>query len=181
MRVAGIDPGPKQSALVITDGARVEYMQRGNNRDIAWQVSRLAQEEATGPDLLAIEVIRSSYSATPIGAEVFDTAIWAGRFMGEWLAAGRHVRSVVLLPRITIRTHLCGAKGNDTEIRRALIARLGKEATKGVATHEWAALAAAVTARDRMKCGLRGVEAEMGVIDEATNNVRGPALRNGGI
>ncbi|WP_411887376.1 hypothetical protein [Hydrocarboniphaga effusa] len=100
-------------------------------------------------DLLAIEKI-ASYGM-PVGAEVFDTCIWIGRFV----QAASDVRHR-LIARQAVKVHLCNSvKAKDSNIRQALIDRFGPVGTKarpgalyGVKSHAWAALAVAVTAHD---------------------------------
>ena len=102
-----------------------------------------------------------------VGAEVFETCVWTGRFIQCWtdspfsyrIGAERPVRRVF---RRDVKMHLCGsARAKDANVRQALIDRygpgkeaaIGRKATPGplygVTTHVWAALAVAVTAADR--------------------------------
>lgn len=100
-------------------------------------------------ELLAIEKI-ASYGM-PVGAEVFDTCIWIGRFV----QAASDIRHR-LITRQAVKVHLCNSvKAKDSNIRQALIDRFGPVGTKakpgalyGVKSHAWAALAVAVTAHD---------------------------------
>lgn len=166
--ILAVDPGPRQSALVYYDPDRKQVIshQIVRNREAAAEIElealRLEGTEAAPKTThLAIELIRSSYGS-PAGAELFDTAMWAGRFLGGWLAGPREIASTLLIPRIEIKVHLCGtAKSADKDVRTALMARLGFPATAGVATHCWAALAVAVTAADRIRCGMAGKEKEL--------------------
>lgn len=102
-------------------------------------------------DLVAIEMI-ASYGM-PVGAEVFETCLWIGRFM-QVAGAGR----VRLVYRKEVKSHLCGSqKAKDSNIRQALIDRWGGKAEAignvkkpgplyGIKSHAWPALAVAVTA-----------------------------------
>ena len=87
----------------------------------------------------------------PVGAEVFETVRWAGRFE-EVL----YPTPVVLLPRMAVKMALChSARANDASIRQALLDRFGgKDATGtkkspgplyGIHADLWSALAIAVT------------------------------------
>jgi hypothetical protein len=92
-----------------------------------------------------------------VGREVFETVFWTGRFFE---AATRRGAAVSRLPRKTIKIHLCGsARAQDSNIRVALCDRFGgserAKGTKkapgplfGIKSHEWAALALAVTWSD---------------------------------
>ena len=103
------------------------------------------------PATLAIEMI-SSYGM-PVGREIFDTCVWIGRFVEQWTDPA----AVKLIPRGDVKLHVCGSlRAKDSNIRQALIDRLGPAGTKakpgptyGVKSHAWAALAVAITAADK--------------------------------
>jgi hypothetical protein len=93
-----------------------------------------------------------------VGADVFETVFWTGRFFEAWGDAGSANR----LARRAVKLHLCGVpQAKDANIRQALIDRFGpgretaigtKKAPGplyGVATHVWSALAVAVTWADQ--------------------------------
>lgn len=101
------------------------------------------------PDVVVIEKIESYGMA--VGAEVFDTVWWAGRFAE---AASR--ATVVMLPRRAVKLALCGdSRAKDANIRQALLDRfggsaaVGRKATPGplygISRDVWSALAIAVT------------------------------------
>ena len=101
------------------------------------------------PDVVVIEKIESYGMA--VGAEVFDTVWWAGRFAE---AASRV--PVVMLPRRAVKLALCGdSRAKDANIRQALIDRFGGSAAVGrkaapgplygICRDVWSALAIAVT------------------------------------
>jgi hypothetical protein len=86
-----------------------------------------------------------------VGAEVFDTVLWAGRF-----AEAAHRVPVVMLPRRAVKLALCGdSRAKDANIRQALLDRFGGSAAigrkaapgplYGIARDVWSALAIAVT------------------------------------
>jgi hypothetical protein len=91
----------------------------------------------------------------PVGAEVFDTCLWIGRFMQKW---SQHARCTLpsLVFRKDVKMHLCGVtKAKDANIRQALIDKFGAPGTKkapgrlyGIKSHAWPALAVAVTAAE---------------------------------
>jgi hypothetical protein len=84
-----------------------------------------------------------------VGASVFETCVWIGRFMQVSQQAGSDFSRVF---RRDIKLHLCNSpRAKDGNVRQALIDRLGPQGTKkapgptyGVKSHEWAALAVAV-------------------------------------
>ena len=130
--IFAIDPGSEQSAFVLYDSHDKVILEKGiaENPDIIELINSYKH------DLLAIEMI-ASYGM-PVGASVFDTCVWIGRF-DQYMAA-------TLVFRKTVKMHLCGSmRAKDSNIRQALIDKLGKEATKGVAKDMWSALAVAVT------------------------------------
>ncbi|NBV46789.1 MAG: hypothetical protein EBR86_14410, partial [Planctomycetia bacterium] len=105
-----------------------------------------------GYDLLAIEMIQAMGMA--VGAEVFTTAVWIGRFIE---AAGfGSTAPHRLIYRTSVKLHLCGtSRAKDPNIRQRLIDLYGPVGTKkskgplyGVRSHVWSALAIAVTASE---------------------------------
>jgi hypothetical protein len=144
--VAGIDPGPTESALVCWDGAAVTSAVYQPNEFV---LGRL--KDAAGVYPLAIEKIASF--GMPVGAEVFETVYWTGRFIQAYGA--EHVERIT---RIEVKMHLChNTRAKDGNIRQALIDRFGKPGTKknpgplyGISGDLWSALAVAVTQHDRM-------------------------------
>ena len=151
-----IDPGYTQSAwLEYRDGRPVDF-DIVPNRDLLWVV------ENTMAATLAVESIASYGMA--VGAEVFETAVWSGRFIQAWLSAGlgeNEESGVRRVYRRDVKLHLCGsARAKDSNIRAALIDRygpgkekaIGRKASPGVLygikADIWAALAVAVTATE---------------------------------
>ncbi len=111
------------------------------------------------PDVVVIEKVESYGMA--VGAEVFDTVLWAGRF-----AEAAHRVPVVMLPRRAVKLALCAdSRAKDANIRQALIDRFGGSAAigrkaapgplYGISRDVWSALAIAVT----YTLGREGVEA----------------------
>jgi hypothetical protein len=151
-----IDPGPEQSAYVLyRDGELVDFGKVTNDTLLAL----LLQTTATS---LAIEMI-ASYGM-PVGADVFQTCVWIGRFIERWRANRLdrpRASEVRLVKRIEVKSHLChSASATDANVRQALIDRYGPGKEKaiglkatpgplyGVANDVWAALAVAVTASE---------------------------------
>lgn len=146
MKVLGIDPGTTQSAYVLWDGGHVIEADIIANHTML-MVLNLMRGVA---DLCVIEKIASFGMA--VGAEVFETVYWTGRFAQCW-----HVEGVVRIPRLEIKIHLCkSARAKDANVSQALKDRFGQVGTKknpgplfGISSHKWAALAVAVCAWDR--------------------------------
>lgn len=94
---------------------------------------------------LVVEQVASMGMA--VGAEVFETVFWTGRFCQAW---GRDFHRI---KRHQVKMHLCGnMRAKDANIRQALIDQLGPPGTKkspgatyGISGDVWSALAIGVT------------------------------------
>ena len=142
--ILAIDPGSSQSAWLQYDGTRP-----GRFGIAANDVLVRALRTGSLPDVVVIEKVESYGMA--VGAEVFDTVLWAGRF-----AEAAHRVPVVLLPRRAVKLALCGdSRAKDANIRQALIDRYGGSAAVGrkaapgplygISRDVWSALAIAVS------------------------------------
>jgi hypothetical protein len=141
-----IDPGPTESAWVLWDGCKLESFAKEPNEAVLERIKH-SRGRTTA---CAIEQV-TSYGM-PVGAEVFDTVYWSGRFAEAYGAEG-----VQRVPRLKVKLHLChDSRAKDGNIRQALIDRFGgKEKALGrkdspgplygVSGDVWAALALAVT------------------------------------
>lgn len=138
----GIDPGPRQSAVVVWDGSGVQSARDVDNG----AMGPLMMSWRYHGDVIACEWIESFGMA--VGREVFETVFAIGTF-------SEHA-PLRLIPRRDVKLHLCASpRAKDANIRQALIDRFGPVGTKktpgplfGIASHRWAALAVAVTAHD---------------------------------
>ena len=152
MRLLAIDPGPEESAFVLydSDTREVPEFEKLPNGEM---LTRMFGMWLIGVDHLAVEMI-ASYGM-PVGAEVFDTCVWIGRFLERW--KGHHVR----VYRREVKLHICNsAKAKDANVRQALIDRyggkekaIGRKAAPGplygLSGDCWSALAVAITAAER--------------------------------
>lgn len=157
MKIMAIDPGPLQSAYVrLHDGIVAWHgiLPNEHMRALLWCLRDTFASDGDR-ELLAIERMASMGMA--IGQEVLDTCVETGRFVE---CGGRD--DVILVKRHEVKSAICGdSRAKDTNIRRALMDRFGGDSsigTKkkpgplyGIASHEWAALAVAVTVLDRMR------------------------------
>lgn len=156
--VYAIDPGPVKSACVIWDIKDNEIVQcdilpNAEILELIYELRGLLRED----ELFAIEMI-ASYGM-PVGAEVFETCVWIGRFIE---AVGQPVE---LVKRLNIKVHHCGStKAKDSNIRQALIDKYGAPGTKkapgvtyGLKADMWAAFALATYVSDMAK--LKGLAA----------------------
>lgn len=142
--ILAIDPGTSQSAWLRFDGSRPQGFGITAN-----EVLVRALRSGGLPGVVVIEKVESYGMA--VGAEVFDTVLWAGRF-----AEAAHRVPVVMLPRRAVKLALCGdSRAKDANIRQALLDRFGGSAAVGrkaapgplygVSRDVWSALAIAVT------------------------------------
>lgn len=155
MIVLAIDPGYEQSAWVLFNGQRI----LGHSIDLnpaLLERMEFPKESFGVPgidfiDAVVLEQIESFGMA--VGREVFETVFWTGRLF----EAADHFCDPERMPRRTVKLHLCqSARAQDSNIRVELLDRfggkdraVGKKATPGplygIKSHEWAALAIAVT------------------------------------
>ena len=114
MRILAIDPGSKRSALVLYDpeAHAVRHGAIKLNHDVRMLLRhRLWVQHG---DDLVIEMV-ASYGM-PVGAEVFDTCLWIGRFIEAW--GGPYT----LMFRKTVCGIICGsARAKDSNVRQAVI------------------------------------------------------------
>lgn len=154
LEILAIDPGPTDSAFVHLADGRLGSFGCVENELL---MARLEASDVTRR-LLVIEKVESYGMA--VGAEVFETVFWSGRFAEMWAGKGGAWDRIGRGP---VKMHLCGSmRAKDGNIRQALIDRFsggqGEKAAKGtkkapgplygVSSHIWAALAVAVTYED---------------------------------
>lgn len=156
MRLLAIDPGNEESALVAYDTETrepLEWEKLENNEAL----NRCFAMRLGGIDHMVIEMV-ASYGM-PVGAEVFETCVWIGRFIQAWRAPGAGL-TYRRLYRRDVKLHLCGsARAKDANVRQALVDRyggkekaIGRKATPGplygMKADCWQALGVAVTAAE---------------------------------
>ncbi len=152
--VIAIDPGYEQSAYVLFDGVRLIEHRIEPNEALAHRLHyRTDQMDHHAITAVVFEQIESFGMA--VGREVFETVFWTGRLFEVARATFGPV--IQRMPRRAVKLHLCqSARAQDSNIRTALLDRfggrdqaVGKKATPGplfgIKSHEWAALAIAVT------------------------------------
>jgi hypothetical protein len=95
-----------------------------------------------------------------VGATVFETCVWSGRFIERWLSGRAYRPQPDRIYRKEVKMHLCGSmRAKDANVRQALIDRYGgKEAAIGKKANPgplygmsgdcWSALAVAITAAE---------------------------------
>lgn len=155
--ILAIDPGTTESAYCSIDdqGRPVHHAKALNSEVLGYLICNASKYDA-----IVIEMI-ASYGMR-VGAEVFETCTWIGRF--EQIIQHESGCYPHRLFRKEVKQHLCHTdKAKDSNIRMALIERFGgiggraaAIGTKanpgplfGVKADVWAALAVALTWQDQ--------------------------------
>jgi len=142
--ILAIDPGNTQSAYVLIDHTyRPILFGKCDNEEILDVID-------TYIVTTVVEMV-ASYGM-PVGAEVFETCVWIGRF---WQAADHRTKTKIY--RKDVKMNICHSmKAKDSNIRQALIDRFGKVGVKknpgwfyGFKADIWAAYAVGVTYLDK--------------------------------
>jgi hypothetical protein len=151
--VVAIDPGTSKSGLVVLHGYDVVEKFVLENDAVLDFINTRVNEDMR----IAIEWVASF--GMPVGAEVFDTCRWVGRFAQMfWLEQGEQPTYIT---RKQVKMHLCGSmKAKDGNVRQAIIdmypatggGKIPQIGTKkepgplfGINSHIWSALAVALT------------------------------------
>ncbi|MCV2395947.1 hypothetical protein OEB99_16650 [Actinotalea sp. M2MS4P-6] len=152
-----IDPGNTASGWVLIDVATRRPLDHGKTPNDEL-LTALELTSLGAADFAVIEMV-ASYGM-PVGADVFETCVWIGRF-----AQARTARTgdePALIKRHPVKVHHChSARANDANVRQALVDRFAPSApnhgkgTKaapgwfyGFAADAWQAYALAVYAAD---------------------------------
>ena len=154
--ILSIDPGTTESAYVLVDELnRLKPLQFDKipNEQMILEITKIVNSDPTVK--ISVEMI-ASYGQS-VGNEIFTTCRWIGRFEEKCLS---HGITPTLILRRNVKSCLIKGKmrGNDSEIRKALIAKFaqfdfknGKGTSKkrdvfyGFHSDIWQAMAVAVT------------------------------------
>lgn len=152
--VWAIDPGPVRSSYVrLASGGEVPVVLEQGELDNEAMRGELGLVVLRG-HVSDVAIERIDSYGMPVGREVFDTILEAGRFV-EVASRSANVR-VQLIPRRDIKLAICGsARARDANVRAALLDRFGGRLVAqgrraapgplyGVSGDRWAALAVAV-------------------------------------
>lgn len=155
-----IDPGNEESGWVLIDVPTRAPLAHGitPNPELRTRLRRMAFA-LDPPDRVVIEMVASYGMA--VGAEVFETCVWIGRFL-EVCVEARPSLFPQRVKRLAVKVHHChDSRAKDTNIRQALVDRFAPGQAnhgKGTAAHPgwfhgftkdvWAAYALAVYAAD---------------------------------
>ena len=148
MIAIGLDPGTKESAVVIFSPDRNVVVDSFHveNEKLLLMLTNFTMGIAS--TVLVIEKIESMGMA--VGAETMETIYWSGRFHQAF--KGRVER----VTRRQVKLHLCGSmRAKDANIRQALLDKFGGKSAVGrkaspgplwgISAHKWSALAVAIT------------------------------------
>lgn len=147
--IMAIDPGNKESAYVILDrNLKPLIFGKVDNETLLNNMLIHSIETKT----MVIEMVASYGMA--VGAEVFETVYWIGRFYEKWLDYPN--TNAHRIYRKDVKMNLCHSmKAKDGNIRQALIDRFGPVGVKknpgwfyGVSKDVWSAIAVGVTYSD---------------------------------
>ena len=148
-----IDPGPIESGWVHLGWSFKDSLPKIIDAGVSRNEDLLGAVEYHDGHLAIEKVV--SYGMS-VGAEVFETVYWSGRFAQAFHSPDKVIR----VPRLDVKLHLCKvSQAKDMHIRQALIdmyggkdAAIGKKANPGplyaVKSHAWAALALGITVRE---------------------------------
>lgn len=117
-RLLAIDPGNHESGWVVIDTATRRPIEFGKTENEAL-TTRIVWGLGDGVNAV-IEMVASYGMA--VGADVFETCVWIGRFV-QALAHAQGVEAD-LIKRHPVKVHHChSAKANDANVRQALVDR----------------------------------------------------------
>lgn len=139
-QLLAIDPGNQESAYVILDthDRRPVQFAKLDNLDLLHMLTEQGRQrelcQTPLPPVAAVEMV-ASYGM-PVGAEVFETCVWIGRYQQVLEDQGT---SVHLVKRHPIKLHHChDSKAKDSNITQALVDRFAYGQTnhgKGTKAH----------------------------------------------
>lgn len=126
--ILAIDPGNKESGIVLLGpDYRPLHVTKEGNEDVLDEITANADKF----DEVVIEMVASYGMA--VGATVFETCVWIGRFMQRLTDLGKRVER---LPRMRVKMNLCHkSTAKDSNITQALVDRFApNEPNKGKGT-----------------------------------------------
>lgn len=158
--VFAIDPGTTESAFAWLEFGkgeqpRVDQYGKVPNHDL---LSIVRKVSARYPALqFAVEMV--ACYGKPVGAEVFETCLWIGRFI-EAIGDEERVHKIT---RVQVKVHLChsSSKVSDAVIRQAVMDRYGSSRALAIGTKSapgplygvtgdvWSALAVGISFQER--------------------------------
>lgn len=121
-RLLAIDPGNAESAWVLIDADDRRPLAFAKERNDIVRRHILTAPEHFEADRVVVEMVASYGMA--VGADVFETCVWIGRFCeavrGHWWPHSEPE----LVKRQPVKLHHChSSKANDSNVRQALVDR----------------------------------------------------------
>ena len=161
-RIFAIDPGSVESGWCVVDTDDCTPLAFGKTPNPQLRGHILAGADRLEADQVVIEMV-ASYGM-PVGADVFATCVWIGRFSEAVRASWWPHSEPQLVYRKDVKLHHCHSpRANDAMIRQALVDRFAPgqrnygKGTKaepgwffGFHSDIWAAYALAVYAADQL-------------------------------
>lgn len=153
-----IDPGNVQSAFVLYNPSTKIVIEHGlvPNADMLKVLQRI---QATGGAWRMATEMVACYGMA-VGATIFDTCVWIGRFVQKWTDA-EFTHKYRFVYRKDEKIHLCGSmKAKDGNVRQSIMDRYGSTRQIAIGTKKtpgplfgmhddiWAAFAVAITAAE---------------------------------
>lgn len=122
MKILAIDPGNTESGWCVIDADTREPLHFGKTPNEQLRLKILAGAPDVEAGMSVVEMV-ASYGMS-VGADVFETCVWIGRFSeairGNWYPFSEPH----LVYRRDVKLHHChSAKANDSNIRQALVDR----------------------------------------------------------
>ena len=137
--IIGIDPGNKETAIVMISGGKIlDHFYMPNDEALhQLKIMQLVNDSDIYCEMIA------SYGM-PVGKSIFDTCLFIGRIIEA-------LPDTKLITRNVVKNCIChSSKAKDANIRQALIDIYGEQGTKknqggtfGISGDKWAALAVA--------------------------------------
>lgn len=122
MRLLAVDPGNEETGWVVIDSETLRPLRFGKdaNHDV---LRMIVDGEFEDCDAAAVEMVRS-YGMS-VGASVFETCVWIGRFVEAIRLTRQAPPEPALIYRGDVKLHHCHTmKATDANIRQALVDRL---------------------------------------------------------
>lgn len=162
MKIIAIDPGPVESAYAVlhfVDAAGVPFVKllefgKVKNEFLLSKLNYPYRNFDCDLPITVLVIEQVAAMGMAVGAEVFETCVWTGRFMQAWSATRISIHRI---KRHEVKMNLCGnMRAKDGNIRQALIDRFGEVGTKKkpgffykVSGDVWSAIAVGVTFFDQ--------------------------------
>lgn len=120
--ILAIDPGNTESGWCRIHADNREPIHFGKTPNVKLRQMLQTADEQVEADITAVEMV-SSYGMA-VGAEVFETCVWIGRFCEAIRSNWYPWREPDLVKRHPIKLHHChDSRAKDSNIRQALVDR----------------------------------------------------------